>query len=189
MRRKDLVCRLGVLIWLFFFAGIFSHCRAQSKLSLREAVDRALDSRASLKAEAERISAARGLQKQAALIPNPTFQFENQNLRAGQTYNRDVDTYAYLTQPLDVLGKRTQRITVAGKQVGTSAAQYELARRQVAQSVKQSYWPRAARRKYATFCRLPVTPSKESLITMLRNSVWEKFPSRTFSASGWKANG
>lgn len=138
--RNGSVCRLGIPIWLLIFAGVFSQCRAQSRLSLQEAVTRALDSRASLKAEAERISAAQGLEKQSALIPNPTFQFENQNLRPGQTYTRDVDTYAYLTQPLDVLGKRKQRIAVAGKEVSTSEAQYELARRQIAQSVKQSYW-------------------------------------------------
>jgi len=139
-KRNGWVCRLGILIWLFFFASVFLDCRAQSRLSLQEAVARALESRASLKAEAERVSAARGLEKQSALIPNPTFQFENQNLRPGQTYSRDVDTYAYLTQPLNVLGKRKQRIAVAGKEVGTSEAQYELTRRQIAQSVKQSYW-------------------------------------------------
>ena len=52
-----------------------------------------------------RVSAARGLESQSRLIPNPTFEFENQNLRPGQTYSADVDTYAYLTQPLDILGK------------------------------------------------------------------------------------
>jgi outer membrane protein, heavy metal efflux system len=51
-----------------------------------------------------------------------------------------VDTYAFLTQPLDVLGKRKQRIAVASHEVSASQAQYELARRQVAQSVAQSYW-------------------------------------------------
>ncbi|PYU35658.1 MAG: hypothetical protein DMG31_03480 [Acidobacteria bacterium] len=135
-------CEIRALICTLVFIGvpISMPCQAQSMLSLQESVSKALESRASLKAEAERISAAHGLEKQSALIPNPTFQFENQNLRPGQTYSRDVDTYAYLTQPLDVLGKRKQRIAVAGKEVGTSEAQYELTRRQIAQSVKQSYW-------------------------------------------------
>lgn len=138
-RCKGLVYELRIFIWLFFFAGVFP-CAAQSRLSLHDAVANALESRASLKAEAERISAARGLEKQSGLIANPTFQFENQNLRPGQTYTRDVDTYAYLTQPLDILGKRKRRVAVAGKEVGTSEAHYELARRQVVQSVEQSYW-------------------------------------------------
>ena len=140
IRRKGLVCKLGILIWLMLLAGAFLQCGAQTRLSLQEAVARALDSRASLKAEAERISSARGLEKQSGLIPNPTFQFENQNLRPGQDYTRDVDTYAFLTQPLDILGKRRQRIAVAGMGVASAEAQYELARRQVMQSVKQSYW-------------------------------------------------
>jgi cobalt-zinc-cadmium efflux system outer membrane protein len=138
--RNHLLCRLITLVGLVFAAGAFLPCSAQSRLSLEDAVAGALGARASLKAEAERVSAARGIQKQSGLIPNPTFQFENQNLRPGQTYLRDVDTYAYLTQPLDVLGKRKQRIATARGEVGTSEARYELARRQIAQSVAQSYW-------------------------------------------------
>ena len=132
--------RVGISVCLLFVAGFSSQCRAQSRLSLQEAVAKALDSRASLKAQSERVAAAQGLEEQSRLIENPTFQFENQNLRPGQTYGRDVDTYAFLTQPLDILGKRKQHIAAAGKEVATSQAEYELARRQVAQSVKQAYW-------------------------------------------------
>jgi outer membrane protein TolC len=107
---------------------------------LQEAVSKALDARASLKAEAERVSIAQGLEKQAEIIANPVLQFENQNLRPGQTYTRDVDTYAYLTQPLDVLGKRRQRIAVAEDGVSRTQTGYELTRRQIVQSVRLSYW-------------------------------------------------
>ncbi len=140
IKQNGSVCRFGILLLMVLFTDAFSLCRAQSKLSLQDALTRALGSRASLNAEAERISSAQGREEQSALILNPTFQFENQNLRPGQTYTRDVDTYAYLTQPLDVLGKRKQRIAVAVKEVGAAEAQYELARRQVMQSVKRSYW-------------------------------------------------
>lgn len=134
------VYRLGILFSSFLFVGIAWPCDAQSKLSLQEAVDLGLNTRASLKAEAQLVSAAQGLQRQAEVIQNPTFQFENQNLRPGQIYTRDVDTYAYLTQPLDVLGKRKQRIAVATKEVANTQAKYELARRQIAQDIKRSYW-------------------------------------------------
>jgi outer membrane protein TolC len=107
---------------------------------LQEAVNKALESRASLKAEAERISIAQGLEKQAKLIANPALQLENQNLRRGQTYTRDVDSYAYLTQPLDVLGKRKQRIAVAAEGVNRTQAGYEFTKRQIVQSVRLSYW-------------------------------------------------
>jgi outer membrane protein, heavy metal efflux system len=139
-KRNASVCMFGIPIWLLIFVGVFSQCKAQSRLGLEEAVTRALDSRASLKAEAQQISAARGFEKQSALIPNPTFQFENQNLRPGQNYSVDVDTYAYLTQPLDILGKRKQRIAVASQGVVSSQAEYDLVRRQIVEAVKHSYW-------------------------------------------------
>lgn len=129
-----------VFVCLALLSGVSEVCRAQSRLGLQEAVAQAFDARASLKAEAQSVAVAQGMQKQSTLIQNPTFQFENQNLRPSQTYSRDVDTYAFLTQPLDILGKRKQRIVAADKGVHASQQQYELARRQVAKSVKLSYW-------------------------------------------------
>src|SRR6202163_1743809 len=125
---------------LFLVHLVSTPCCAQSRLSLQEAVSKALDARASLKAEAERVSIAQGLEKQAEIIANPVLQFENQNLRPGQTYTRDVDTYAYLTQPLDVLGKRKQRIAVAEDEVSRTEAGYELIKQQILHSVKLAYW-------------------------------------------------
>jgi len=115
-------------------------CQAQTRLGLREAVDSALRSRASLKAEQERVFAAEGVRKQAALLPNPEFQFLNENLRPGQTYTRDVDTLAMISQPLDVLGKRKQRIALAGDSVARAQADYEMARWRVIERVKLAYW-------------------------------------------------
>jgi len=123
-----------------FLALIAGLCRAQTGLSQEEAVNRALRSRASLKAEGERVAAAEGLKKQAALRANPEFQFQNENLRPGQTYGRDVDTLAMVNQPLDVLGKRRQRIALASDGVTRTQAEYELARWQIAHSVKLAYW-------------------------------------------------
>jgi cobalt-zinc-cadmium efflux system outer membrane protein len=163
IKRNGSVCRFGIVFVMVLFSDAFSLCRAQSKLSLQDAVTTALGSRSSLNAEAERISSAQGREKQAALIPNPTFQFENQNLRPGQTYTRDVDTYAFLTQPLDILGKRKQRIDSAAKEVSSVQAQYELARREVMQSVKQSYW--AARGAQATRDLLKATVDNFQRIT------------------------
>jgi len=115
-------------------------CAAQSSLSLRDAVDQALQSRASLKAEAERVPVAEGRRLQAGLRPNPEFQFGNENLRPGQTYTRDVDILAYVTWPLDILGKRGQRVAVAEQTVSRTEAELELARRQVTYGVRLAYW-------------------------------------------------
>ena len=118
----------------------FDLCRAQATLSLQEAVQEALRSRASLKADAERISAAEGLRRQAQLFPNPEFQFQNENLRPGQTYLRDVDTLAMINQPLDILGKRKQRVALAGEGVIRAQAEQQRSRWEVVQRVKLAYW-------------------------------------------------
>jgi outer membrane protein, heavy metal efflux system len=125
---------------IFLFISSARDCWAQARLSLQEAVNQALETRASLKAEAERVMVAEGLKKQAGLFPNPEFQFQNENLRPGQTYTRDVDTLAMINQQLDVLGKRKQRVAAAGEGVIRSQADYELARWQVSQRVKLAYW-------------------------------------------------
>jgi hypothetical protein len=127
-------------VHIFLVISITGKCRAQTRLSLQEAVNRALQSRASLKAGAELVTVAEGMRKQAGLHPNPEFQFQNENLRPGQTYGRDVDTLALINQPLDVLGKRKQRIALAGEGVVRSQADYELARWQVTKRVKFTYW-------------------------------------------------
>ena len=125
---------------IFLVISSVGECRAQTRLSIQEAVSQALQSRASLKAEAERVNVAEGLREQAGLFPNPEFQFQNENLRPGQTYGRDVDTLAIINHPLDVLGKRKQRIATAGEGVVRSQADYDLARWQVVQRVKLAYW-------------------------------------------------
>jgi outer membrane protein, heavy metal efflux system len=115
-------------------------CWAQRQLSLRQAIDQALESRASLKAQADQVLAAQGLKRQATLLANPEFQFQNENLRPGQTYTRDVDTLAMINQSLDILGKRKQRIALAGEGINRAQAEYGLARWQVVQQVKSAYW-------------------------------------------------
>ena len=132
--------RFRALIWFLIFTGLLPQCGAQSTLNLQEAINKALESRATLRAEAEHVSIAWGFEEQSRRIANPTFQFENQNLRPGQNYSVDVDTYAYLTQPLDILGKRKQRIAVASQGVVSSQAEYDLVRRQIVEAVKHAYW-------------------------------------------------
>ena len=134
---RSTITLFGPVVLILLNAG---PCLAQAGLNLQQAIDKALQSRASLKAEAERVSTAEGLRKQAGLFPNPEFQFQNENLRPGQTYGRDVDTLALINQPLDVLGKRKQRVVLAGEGVLRTQAEYEFARWQVAQRVKFAYW-------------------------------------------------
>ena len=129
---------------------------AQTRLSLQDAVDAALGSRPALKAEAERVAVAEGRLKQAGVWPNPEVQFSNENLRPGQTYSRDVDTLAVISQPLDVLGKRGRRIDAATQTVARTSEELELARRQVAQRVKLAYWAARGAQEHRDLLRASV---------------------------------
>src|SRR5947207_12579044 len=113
---------------------------AQQALTLRDAVDKALASRASLKADAERITVSEGMRQQAGALPNPEFQFQNENLRPGQTYSRDVDVLAYVVQPLDVFGKRGRRVDAADSTVARMRTEYEQSQLRTALDVKLAYW-------------------------------------------------
>jgi cobalt-zinc-cadmium efflux system outer membrane protein len=113
---------------------------AQRRLSLQEAVSEALQTHRSLKADAEQVAVAQGLRVQAGLFPNPEFQFQNENLRTGQTYTRDVDTLALINQPLDVLGKRQRRVALAEKAEQHAQSEYGLARWEIVGRVKRAYW-------------------------------------------------
>jgi outer membrane protein, heavy metal efflux system len=135
VRKKVSCCLSFVLLGL-----IPSASPGETRLSLDEATHRALQSRASLKAEAERISAAEGLRQQAGLFPNPEFQFQNENLRPGQTYGRDVDTLAMINQSLDIVGKRRARIAAGDENIRVTTAEFELAKWRVAQRVRLAYW-------------------------------------------------
>jgi cobalt-zinc-cadmium efflux system outer membrane protein len=127
-----------ICVWLLLLLAPLA--TAQTKLGLRDAVNKALSSRPALRAEQERIAAAKGQEEQSHLLANPTFQFENQNLRPGQTYSRDVDTYAFFTQPLDILGKRGHRVDVASHESASAQADYDLLRRDIVDRVKRAYW-------------------------------------------------
>ncbi len=130
----------SALCALVLFEWTAAPAAAQEALSLQQAVDKALDARASLKAEAERVAIAEGVKQQAGALPNPEFQFQNENLRPGQHYGSDVDTLAYVIQPLDVLGKRGRRVDAAEQGVVRSRAEYDQARWQTVRDVKLAYW-------------------------------------------------
>ena len=65
-----------------------------------------------LKADAERVNAPRRASaKQAGKYANPDLIYQNENLMPGQTYARDVDTLAYISQPLDLFGPAAPRVS------------------------------------------------------------------------------
>jgi outer membrane protein, heavy metal efflux system len=133
--KKKVLC-----LWLFCSSVLIHLCGAETRLGVDEAVNQALATRASLKADQARIASAQGAKKQAGLWPNPEFQFQSENLRPSQTYSRDVDTLAMINQPLDILGKRPARVAAAEQNIALTTADYESSKWRVALRVRHAYW-------------------------------------------------
>lgn len=135
---------------LWIVVLVVAEAAAQNGLSLREAVGEALEMHPLLAAEEARIESARGLRTQAGLRPNPRFVFQAENLRGGEfSFSREADTYAYLTQPLELFGKRERRVDAALAAVRRAELERELLRSHIAGRVKRTYWMAAgAQRLY-----------------------------------------
>ncbi len=119
---------------------------AQETLTPDAAVQQALAAHPLLEAGARQIAAAQGERRQAGLAPNPTFTFQEENMRPipkGSTYWSFTDTFAYVHQPIEMGGKRRQRVEVASAEVQRAELQLELLRKQIAGNVRSAYWKAA----------------------------------------------
>ena len=135
MNRKHLLYALGALL------SIPNVCHSQATLSLNDAVSFALSHRPELRADDDRVSAATHLQSQAKLIPNPHFLFRKEDLRPETSpFGQNSQTYLEGEQLLEISGKRGGRIDVADQTVKGRRLQLDLDRRQIALSVRESYW-------------------------------------------------
>lgn len=117
---------------------------AQTDLSVKEAVTRALQANQLLTVSRDRIAVNQGLQRQAGLSFNPRLILQNENVRPygspAYVYPRDTDHFAYLQQTFETAGKRQHRIDAAGSVVRRSELERDLLSRQIGNRVKQAYW-------------------------------------------------
>ncbi len=127
---------------LFLAKGAFS----QETLTLREAVQKALDTHPLIEAAARDIAVASGDRRQAGFAPDPTFTFQQENIRpipGGATYWSFTDTFAFIQQPIETGGKRRRRVEVAALDIKRAELELELARKQIAGRVGLAYWQAA----------------------------------------------
>lgn len=117
---------------------------AQQPLSLGDAVRRALENHPGIAAAGDQVAEREGLRLQAGKTRNPTFNLQWENVRAWQQpgfrAGQDSDIYGFLQQEWELFGKRNRRVERASAQVEVAELGRELARRQVALSVKRAYW-------------------------------------------------
>jgi len=113
---------------------LFAVCAAaQPLLSPEEAVGTALRSHPLLSAARARTAAADGLVLQAGLRPNPRLTLQTENWRPYGTPsfspNRDPDTYAFLSKPLERGGKRERRVELANASLHRTEQERQLVER------------------------------------------------------------
>lgn len=114
---------------------------AQQTLNVRQAVEFAFRNSPVLRMAERRVDVSEGFLQQARLIRNPRFLLQTENLRTPDfDYSNDADTYALLSQPLELPGKRAARVAVAESSYRRERLQKELAQRELAYRVKRAYW-------------------------------------------------
>jgi outer membrane protein TolC len=138
---------------LSLFAGLLlcaRLCHGQTVLSAQDAVSYALAHRPELRAANDRVTASERLRAQAGLIPNPRFLFRKEDLRPQiSPFGESSQTYWEGEQRLETSGKRGGRIAVAQQGTEESRLQSDLARRQIALNVRESYWKAKAAQSLA----------------------------------------
>ena len=119
----------------------------QVNLSLGEAVSRALATHPLMQAGGHRITASEASRRQAGLSPNPTFSFQQENIRSWSNqeipYWTATDTFAVLTHTFETKGKRKRRVEAASFGVQRAELERELLAKRIAARVKRAYWATA----------------------------------------------
>ncbi len=113
-------------------------------LSLREAIERALNRHAAIGAAEARLESTHGLLQQARVHPNPSFIFQLENWRFGGVPafqpSQDLDVFAYVSQRIETAGKRDRRTGVGQQNTELAALELQWRRWNIRQEVRRAYY-------------------------------------------------
>jgi cobalt-zinc-cadmium efflux system outer membrane protein len=137
---KSCVAFVGIAVLILSPVGVLAEEMPSQDLSLREAIEIAVKTRAELLAANQNTQSSVQLRRQAGFIPSPRFFYQSENLRPGMTFTQDVDTYAYGTEVIEISGKRAARIATAENGITYSKLALEQQRLAIEFSVAQDYW-------------------------------------------------
>lgn len=115
---------------------------AENLLSMRQAIELARKNRPEMPAARSRTQSAMEMKRQAGVLMNPKLVYQSENLRTGPNFSfaDQTDTYLYLSQPLEISGKRGGRISVAAEQVERSRIEEQIEERNILYGVKVAFW-------------------------------------------------
>ena len=93
------------------------------------------------------VNAMQGQLRQAGLRPNPRLFLQSEDLRpwaSDYTFSQQTEDYGYISQTLEIGGKRGNRVELAGAQLQQTEAQRSLQLLQIDGRVASSYWQAVA---------------------------------------------
>lgn len=115
-----------------------------SPLSEQAAVEIALARRNELAAAKHAIAVSAGAVSQAGLRQNPTLSIQSENWRftgePGFSAGRDLDIFAFVSQPIETGGKRHRRVELSRQGQITAEMAAKAAEFRIRQNVRQAYW-------------------------------------------------
>ncbi len=126
--------------------------RAQQTLSLRQAIERAMQGPGVAVAEA-RVGVAQGQRRQASLGLNPRLYLQSEDLRPWEktfSFPNNTEDYGYVGQTFEIDGKRRKRMAVADASVQRAETERELRSRQIGGAVAGAYWTAASNMRIVT---------------------------------------
>ncbi len=122
-----------------------------SKLTLPQAIDLALEQHPEIRAAEAKVKGGEGLVQQAGLRPNPNFTFQIENWRfygePALQPGRDMDWFAYLSQPIETGNKRRLRVELSRAESARYQWDKQVLIWKIRQTVKQSFWKTMAAQK------------------------------------------
>ncbi len=128
---------------LMFAPALFG----QARLTVADAIARALNGNPLLSVASAHLSAAEGLRKQAGRSPNPRLIVQLENTRfwgnPSFSYPQSTATYAFLAQTVETGGKRNRRVALATEEIRNSELEMRLQRNQIESRVSTAYWAAA----------------------------------------------
>ncbi len=126
---------------------------AQAALSLHDAIHLGLAQAPEARASSDRVAVQRAQIAQARIRPNPRLYLQSEDLRpwdSSFSFPDNTEDYGYLSDTIEVDGKRGKRITYAQADVRRSEAEHALELQQLAGAIAVAYWNASSTREAAS---------------------------------------
>ncbi len=141
-------CGCALLMLVFHAAPL----RAQQTLTLEQAIRTGLAQAPQARVSADQVELQRAQIAGARLRPNPRLYLQSEDLRPWAdnfSFADNTEDYGYLSQTIELDGKRGRRIGYAQAGLTRSQAEQTLALRRLAASIATAYWTAEAARAAA----------------------------------------